>query len=276
MTQEQKAKAYDEALKQIKECTPDENGFVTIYPNEIFPELAESEDEKIRKAIIDIVKKDEERIGVNAHLKKLQWLERQGEQKPVDKAEPKFKVGEYIKHNKANIICKVISVNSGSYHVENIETSGRIELFNAEQNFHLWTIQDAKDGNVLAEDSCIFIVQKLSDNNTIANTYCALHNDGDFEDGSILYFDTDSTKPATKEQRELLFQKMKEAGYEWDAEKKELKKIKQKPSEWSEEDSKRLQRITDFLWYNRKGDTDTIYQQEQDIEWLKSLRPQKH
>ena len=32
-------------------------------------------------------------------------------------------------------------------------------------------------------------------------------------------------KPATKEQRDLLFSKMKEAGYEWDAEKKELKKI---------------------------------------------------
>ena len=53
-------------------------------------------------------------------------------------------------------------------------------------------------------------------------------------------------------------------------------KDEQKPTEWSEEDSKRLQRIIDFLWYNRKGDTDTIYQQEQDIEWLKSLRPQNH
>ena len=30
-------------------------------------------------------------------------------------------------------------------------------------------------------------------------------------------------KPATKEQRDFLFQKMKEAGYEWDDEKKELK-----------------------------------------------------
>lgn len=28
--------------------------------------------------------------------------------------------------------------------------------------------------------------------------------------------------PATKEQRDLLFQKMKEVGYEWDSEKKEL------------------------------------------------------
>ena len=31
--------------------------------------------------------------------------------------------------------------------------------------------------------------------------------------------------PATKEQRDLLFKKMKEAGYQWDAEKKELRKI---------------------------------------------------
>ncbi len=34
--------------------------------------------------------------------------------------------------------------------------------------------------------------------------------------------------PATKEQRDLLFQKMEEAGYEWDGEKKELKKIEPK------------------------------------------------
>lgn len=34
--------------------------------------------------------------------------------------------------------------------------------------------------------------------------------------------------PATKEQRDLLFRKMKEAGYEWDAEKKEVKEIELK------------------------------------------------
>lgn len=32
--------------------------------------------------------------------------------------------------------------------------------------------------------------------------------------------------PATKEQRDLLFRKMREAGYQWDADKKELRKIK--------------------------------------------------
>ena len=48
----------------------------------------------------------------------------------------------------------------------------------------------------------------------------------------------------------------------------------QKP-EWSEKDEERLNRIADFLWKRRKGDTSEIYQQEQDINWLKSLRPQK-
>ena len=44
---------------------------------------------------------------------------------------------------------------------------------------------------------------------------------------------------------------------------------------WSNEDSVRLKRIIDFLRHNRKGDTDAIYQQEQDIDWLKSLEFQK-
>ena len=56
-------------------------------------------------------------------------------------------------------------------------------------------------------------------------------------DGEFGYTENgNSIHPATEEQRELLFQKMKEEGYEWDAEKKELKKIEQTPTEWSEED----------------------------------------
>lgn len=47
---------------------------------------------------------------------------------------------------------------------------------------------------------------------------------------------------------------------------------KQKQPKWSEEDSERLHRIIDFLWHNRKGDTDTIWQQEQDADWLKQLK----
>ena len=34
------------------------------------------------------------------------------------------------------------------------------------------------------------------------------------------------------------------------------------------EDYERLNRIKQFVWNNRKGDTDEIYQQEQDVKWL--------
>jgi hypothetical protein len=71
--------------------------------------------------------------------------------------------------------------------------------------------------------------------------------------------------PATKEQRDILFTKMKEAGYEWDAEHKQLKKIEHKSAEWSEEDEKHLSWLIEHL--NQSGE---LYRNL--IDWLKSLK----
>ena len=43
-------------------------------------------------------------------------------------------------------------------------------------------------------------------------------------------------------------------------------------SEWGDDDEIRLNRICKTLWKNRKGDTDEIYQQEQDVNWLKYIK----
>ena len=161
---------------------------------------------------------------------KLLGVKKQGEEKSTNKVEPKFHESDYIKHNKANIICKVISVNNngGSYYVENIETSGRIELFNAKKKFHLWTIADAKDGDVLAyvtdeEDLWIMIFWSLYEPYEGHVHYHALLVNDNFSDKGTCCICINDLKPATKEQRDALFAKMKEAGYEWDSEKKELK-----------------------------------------------------
>ena len=81
MTTEEKAKAYDKALKVIKECNPDENGFITIYPQEIFPELTESEDEKIRKDILSfaqsMLKLNIEKTQKDRFESWVTWLENQ-------------------------------------------------------------------------------------------------------------------------------------------------------------------------------------------------------
>jgi hypothetical protein len=114
---EEKAKRYDEALERANELYDEHERDIALL---IFPELKESEGEKIRKALIKLVKKAGEGYenvidGVSIE-NAISWLEKQGEQqdinpseyindmegngcylknatqKPADKVEPKFKV----------------------------------------------------------------------------------------------------------------------------------------------------------------------------------------
>lgn len=242
-------------------------GFTNIctYIGETCPELKESEDEKIRKFLIKWIQDNYYHGTTEIPTKTLiAWLERQGKQKlPIeklpsemktieeslgfttqeecdkynqmvsdlimfdDKVKPKFKVGDWIVFD--NNTYYVFNIGLKKYY-ECLRIDGTVHTFNSEyidNKGHLWTIQDAKDGDVLAEDTCIFIIKKLN-NDLSAEIYCCLYDDGDFELNFNLGFDDTCTYPATKEQRDLLFAKIKEASYEWDAEKKELRKIEQK------------------------------------------------
>lgn len=222
MTQEEKSKAYDEALKKAKQFHDKDlfaecNGNLVEY---IFPELAESEDERIRKTLIEMFSNVGKKEWKDIPTEKIiAWLEKQGCKNPDGNVEPKFKVGDWINGYYTNY--KVLSVNNKGYVVEDVYGNKINILFENEKFHHLWTIQDAKDGEVLAE-GCIFIVRKLGDNLHAAKTYFTLYDDGDFDNGTILNFDADAIHPATKEQRDLLFAKIKEAGYEWDNEHKRL------------------------------------------------------
>ena len=75
-------KKYNEALERARKCWGEYNELVGAYENkglceEIFHELAESEDERIRGAIIDHLKD-------NNLTEWAAWLEKQGELNPVD------------------------------------------------------------------------------------------------------------------------------------------------------------------------------------------------
>lgn len=134
----------------------------------------------------------------------------------------------------------------------------------------VFTIEDAKEGDILVSGEVIFIFNKIHD--VWINCLCSLHKDGSFieEDYDLMTIKYGKeVYPATKEQREQLFQKMEEAGYEWDAKKKELKKIEQHPTAWSEEDEKIIKRI-DSLLYSQC----TIHGSEYESihNWLKSFR----
>ena len=72
MTQEEKANAYDEALERAKSFQQKYGG---NYAGDIFPELAESEDERIRKAIVHLLEVASEAYLIEATgFKKEQFL----------------------------------------------------------------------------------------------------------------------------------------------------------------------------------------------------------
>ena len=94
-------------------------------------------------------------------------------------------------------------------------------------------------------------------------SYCFVSFDGEFIQGTTGH--SINIHPATKEQRDLLFQKMKEAGYEWDAEKLELKRIES--AEWSEDDQSDFNELSSFILETyRTEDASRL------IIWLKSLK----
>lgn len=86
MTQEEKAKAYDEALERARKLYNSEetSADVEIACETIFPELAESEDERIRKKLIEFFKDWGKRLSHCWGLSIpdiLAWLENQGQVK---------------------------------------------------------------------------------------------------------------------------------------------------------------------------------------------------
>lgn len=93
MTTEEKARAYDEALEKAKARYDKEPidgyvGYANQILKELFPELAENEDERMIKffraiASMPVVGEYFEKCDIAYH-DALAWLEKQKEQKPVD------------------------------------------------------------------------------------------------------------------------------------------------------------------------------------------------
>lgn len=289
-------KLYEEALKRAKAAhnsakSDKENGNkdkITEYTIQltetIFSELKESEDEQHRKWILeylyDGLRKSDEQFKGQFKVA-IAWLEKQGEQMSHDKVEPKFKIGDWVV-NQHGYIRQIIDIKNDCYYCIRTESSDSIEnpwhgtINYVDEQWHKWTIQDAKVGDVLYHKSQLTGIEYIVMNRGV-NNYGTIdsyfrYNSGvgfDINVPSILSIKDDIT-PATKEQRDFLFQKMKEAGYEWDAEKKDLKKIEQNLA-WSEEDEKFFKTA---LWHMSNsisnGKSTNIYC---DItNWLKTLK----
>ena len=271
------------------------------YEN-MFPTNTSTEDDVRRRSTIQVLEYARSLDAYNQYGKadidkNIAWLEKQGEQKFIDKVEPKFKVGEWVVQENIGVY-KVIEVCESWYEVVDNKDKHYSIGFDKEYMCHLYTIQDAKDGDVLCDitNKNVLIFNEIS--NGWVRCLCSVHlEDSCCLNCTELYGREEqcSFAPATKEQRDLLFQKMHEAGYEWDAENKQLKKISQrmisaeakeamyaKPA-WSEEDERLCscliedqENALDEVRNDKYGHSEIIsdlkemYRER--IDWLKSLK----
>ena len=353
MTIEEKARAYDEALARANELY-NNRGYTSIT-GEIFPELKESEDEKIlviikhciesrylytstiqgislkqcfawlekqgehanfrnKIQVGDKVTRNED--GVLVNLSQLERVakprEKQGEQKasyttivetgdgginalvtrelPTDgeqksagKDKPKFKAGDWITNGR--YIRLIVNINSDwAYYMFKDGTSKWIK--DIDKKYRLWTIQDAKDGDVLVDEDTNLIgifegIEGMCWHSKFYYSNFTKEFYGIECGGSHL---KEFAKPATKEQRDTLMKAMADAGYTFDFENKKLKKIEPKPEEnkgnvggisanWIEDEDMVDEIIVDIevlKEQERTKDGKALYQKE--IDWLIALK----
>ncbi len=223
MTEKEKAEAYDKAIERAKKLYG--NGIT----EEIFPELKESEDERIRKEIIELLRNwaSLHYISKEQFSERMAWLEKQGK-KSVDKIEPRFKVGDWVVFIKSKNVYKVEKIENYEYTLRHILGGSLCLSFSNEKLIREWTIQDAKDGDVLACNEEILLFKLYSVLQGRISLHCwyngHTNNFHSKEVIDILLTTRNKVCPATKEQRDALMKAMNDAGYEWDGEKKELKK----------------------------------------------------
>ena len=219
-----------------------------------------------------------------------------------------FKVGDWITNG--DYTWKIIEVKPLDYILQSQD--GNIvddTISHVDEQFHSFTIKDAKDGDVLATDKSVFIYAKTLYNKPYA--YCGVDKYGVFKDNCLKNNWANSVNnilPANKEQRDTLMKAMADAGYTFDFEKKELKKVEPKyedettsaikneeaykigfidgeahakeemKSSWSEEDETSL---GDALWAIKQART--IAKDENDMgnlwyaeNWLNSIKNRIH
>ena len=175
-----------------------------------------------------------------------------------DENKPKFKVGEWITNG--DYTWKIVEVKPLDYILQSQD--GNIvddTISYVDEQFHSFTIQDVKDGNILVSYDWIFILKQFNSSGNNHKCYCHYDLTLDyFKDDTNSYMASSSNdfKPATKEQCNLLFTKMKEAGYEWNEEKKELKKIEQKSTNKVEPKFK----VGDWVVYYRNDSSREVLQ----------------
>lgn len=137
----------------------------------------------------------------------------------IDEIKYKFDEGDYIV-SEVGFVYKITEIDD-MYHTTQLSGyKQRWTIEDIESNFHKWTIKDAHAGDILIniQSETPFIFKDCSDeehpNYPVA--YCGINVSNIFKipEGNHCWTNS-NVRPSNKEEKELLFNKLEEAGYKW-------------------------------------------------------------
>ena len=167
----------------------------------------------------------------------------------------KFKIGDWIIRNDgySDVPAQIYNLKKDRYLVTNMLGSKGDVMLTWQDKWHIWTINDAKSGDILNANGAVFIYKKH--NKDYVYHYCGINLGNEFVIGTddSIWNANNEIYPATQEQKDLLFNKIKEAGYTWDLNSNTLysntltRKTKFKIGDWIiSKEKDRFYQITDI------------------------------
>ena len=141
---------------------------------------------------------------------------------------PKFNVGDWIIREEYKNPWLVTTVTSDYYEAQDVR-GYKAHLYHslADNSYHLWTIDDAKSGDVLVcEDGRPFIFKELL--RGAPSVYCGINVSNSMFICCGGVWTHESVRPATSDERQQFFNRLEEEGYKWDADTLTLSKIQKR------------------------------------------------
>ena len=189
----EKAQTYNKAIKEAYIAYKDEDRHLKSTLERIFPELKDSENGNIGN---------------------------QNSLKSTNIYKSRFQKGDWITIEKP---CQIINITDNKDYIVQYCDENIIHILSknfCESHFHLWSIKDAQNGDVLYSPSHHIIWIYKDNKHYYACINMNYINENVNIDGLISI--PNDVCPAAKNKQDILFEMMKKMGYEWDANKKEL------------------------------------------------------
>ena len=145
--------------------------------------------------------------------------------------ETKFNVGDWVfATNDGEGPWLITAITDNYYTLQDTqENEASVAQITIDNKYHLWSLKDAKPGDVLIseDDKHPFIFKKFL--GYAPSAYCGIDTtDSIYISDEDLPWTRDTVRPATPDEKVVLFTKLKDEGYSWDPESLTLSKIQKR------------------------------------------------